>query len=126
MSKRYTASEVKAILFEILSNAYANIDALSDELRKLDSKGEGKLSVVDSDPDTIAKGRLYSNTILLLNTMVSPAHEISLQLFDKKHHDFIKNCISQQKKWMALQEDIKNNQPNIDPMDFSTTEKEPK
>ena len=110
MSKKYTAAQIKAILHCVLTNAYSNIDSLSKEMAKLKKKD---LSEVDStfiDPETnedaTLKARLYSNTIILINDIISPAHDISLQLFNDDVHAFIKQCKEQQDRWMKLQEQI--------------------
>jgi len=125
VSKKYTAAQVKAILHCVLTGAYSNIDSLSKELSKLKKVGEEKFSEPDSGEDATLKARLYSNTILLLNDIISPAHDISLQLFEEQTHAFIKQCKDQQKKWLKIQDVIeKKKKEGIDPIDFSTTEKQ--
>ena len=103
MSKKYTASEVKAILKEVMGRGFLNLDYLVKELRKLDVKTEEFAASEKEDApqeliERVNVARGIISTMTLVNDILAPGHQISLHLFPQDAKNFIAQCILQQEQ----------------------------
>jgi len=79
MSKKYTARETKEILSDVLAGAFEHMDAVVAELKKLGTSEE-----IQADPNKTARAKVLTLTLVCINDIVHPAHNIAYQLFNDR------------------------------------------
>lgn len=79
MSKKYTQRETKEILADVLAGAFEHMDAIVVELKKLGTEEE-----VAQDPVKNQRAKILTLTLISINDIVHPAHDIAYQIFNDR------------------------------------------
>ena len=90
MSKKYTKKQMQSMISNVLCGAFEHMDAISKELKRLDIKDE------NGDPAKVARAKVLTLTLTVINDIIHPAHKLSYALF-KGAEGFLDMCVENQK-----------------------------
>jgi hypothetical protein len=100
MHKKNSVSHLRTVLSDVVSIGYEHLQSLAAELKKLDVTPE---NYKDKSEHDINKSQMMANILTLINDVIHPAHNLSLELFpDAK--PFIDVCIKNQE--LAVQKKL--------------------
>ena len=89
MHKKNSMSHLRTVLSDVVSIGYEHMQSLAAELRKLDINDS---NVKEKSQQDLNRSQLLAHVLTLINDVVHPAHNLSLELFpDAK--PFIDVCI---------------------------------
>ena len=91
MSKKYTATEMKQILRDVLCGAFEHMEAIKLEIKKLGTEED-----IKKCPDNMARAKVMTLTLTCINDIIHPAHKACFSLF-KDHKEMLDIYIRNQK-----------------------------
>lgn len=106
MHKKYSSTQLRNMLSDILCLAFEHMEILAREVKKLNFTEENMSERTKEDLD---RAQMLSHVLTVINDIIHPAHDTAMEMFPQSK-GFIEYCMNNQK--MAIEKKLINPQCN--------------